>query len=159
MDAGGRQARYVRVQLAEANYLHLLEVEVFGSGTAVTRPQPAPTPVQPVQKFNNYNSGVACSYTDKATFTLKEPDRHATQAALWYDFGNVHAKRHLHSHGLREKDRQRHGQRKGDCAAGYTWCHGFMELGDLAAGDLYRGRRARRGFATTSTTMQETASS
>jgi hypothetical protein len=31
VEAGGRRARYVRVQLAEQNYLHLQEVEVYGA--------------------------------------------------------------------------------------------------------------------------------
>ena len=31
VEAGGRQARYVRVQLAEQNYFHLQEVEVYGA--------------------------------------------------------------------------------------------------------------------------------
>jgi hypothetical protein len=31
VEAGGRRARYVRVQLAEQNYFHLQEVEVYGS--------------------------------------------------------------------------------------------------------------------------------
>ena len=42
VDAGGRSARYVRVQLAEPNYLHLLEVEVFGTGTGTAQPDPGP---------------------------------------------------------------------------------------------------------------------
>jgi hypothetical protein len=33
VDAGGRTARYVRIQLAQQNYLHLSEVEVYGSGS------------------------------------------------------------------------------------------------------------------------------
>jgi hypothetical protein len=131
VDAGGRQARFVRVQLAETNYLHLMEVEVFGTGTAVTQPQPAPVPVQPVQKFNNYNSNVECSYTDKATFILKEPI-HSTQAALWYDFGSTQNVTYtLMASGKKIGSGT---VRKGDCAAGYTWCHGFIELGDLGPG-------------------------
>jgi hypothetical protein len=31
VEAGGRRARYVRVQLAEQNYFHLQEVEVYGA--------------------------------------------------------------------------------------------------------------------------------
>jgi hypothetical protein len=31
VEAGGRRARYVRVQLAEQNYFHLQEVEVYGT--------------------------------------------------------------------------------------------------------------------------------
>jgi uncharacterized cupin superfamily protein len=131
VDAGGRPARFVRVQLAETNYLHLMEVEVFGTGTAVTQPQPAPVPVQPVQKFNNYNSNVECSFTDKATFTLKEPI-HVTQAALWYDFGSTQNVTYtLMASGKKIGSGT---VKKGDCAAGYTWCHGFMELGDLGPG-------------------------
>jgi hypothetical protein len=140
VDAGGRQARYVRVQLAETNYLHLMEVEVFGSGAAVSQPQPTPTPidtgktpvaVQPVQKFNNYNSNVACSYTDKATFILKEPI-HVTQAALWYDFGST--QNVTYTLMVSGKKIGSGTVRKGDCAAGYTWCQGIIELGDLGPG-------------------------
>ena len=31
VEAGGQRARYVRLQLAEQNYFHLQEVEVFGA--------------------------------------------------------------------------------------------------------------------------------
>jgi hypothetical protein len=91
-----------------------------------------PSPVKTDVKFNNYNSGVACSYTDKATFTLKEPIRQA-QAALWYDFGNVtqNVSYTLMASGKKIGSGT---VKKGDCAAGHTWCHGFIELGDLTAG-------------------------
>ncbi|MBZ5670938.1 MAG: discoidin domain-containing protein [Acidobacteriia bacterium] len=48
VEAGGRQARYVRVQLAEQNYFHLQEVEVYGVPAAGTAAQPFGTqPSQP----------------------------------------------------------------------------------------------------------------
>ena len=130
VDAGGKIARYVRVQLAETNYLHLLEVEVFGS--AIGTVQTDPVLGKPVEEFNNYNSNVACSFTDKATFSLRE-SIHQAQAALWYDFGNgtQSVAYTLTSPGQLVS---RGSVKKGDCAAGYTWCHGFIDLGDLGPG-------------------------
>jgi hypothetical protein len=88
--------------------------------------------VQPVQKFNNYNSYVVCSYTDKATFILKEPI-HVTQAALWYDFGS--SPQNITYTLMNSGKKIGSGTvRKGDCAVGYTWCQGLIELGDLGPG-------------------------
>ena len=155
VDAGGRQARYVRVQLAETNYLHLMEVEVFGSGTAVTRPQPAPTPVQPVQKFNNYNSNVECSYTDKATFILKEPI-HVTQAALWYDFGSTQNVTYtLMASGKRSAAER---SRKGIVPPVIPGAMALWNLATWGRGPIPWSPRPP-GFATTLNTMQVTASS
>jgi hypothetical protein len=51
---------------------------------------------------------------------------------LWYDFGGGAGVSYtLVASGTTI------GQgsvRKGDCAAGYTWCHGFIDLGNLEAG-------------------------
>ena len=129
VDGGGRSARCVRVQLAETNYLHLMEVEMFGSTGGTPQPNP---PTTMVKNFDNYNSSVACTYGDRATFSLKEPIRQA-EAALWYDFGSAMASA---SYTLVSGGRtiRRGSMRKGDCAAGYTWCHGFIDLGDLDAG-------------------------
>ena len=43
INAGNRTARYVRVQLAETNYLNLQEVEVYGAGSAQPTSPPPPT--------------------------------------------------------------------------------------------------------------------
>jgi hypothetical protein len=45
INAGNRTARYVRVQLAETNYLNLQEVEVYGAGS--TQPASPPPPASP----------------------------------------------------------------------------------------------------------------
>ena len=46
IDAGGRSARYVRLQLAATEYMNIQEVEVFGTGGAASNPPPPPPPVQ-----------------------------------------------------------------------------------------------------------------
>jgi len=113
---------------SQATSEHWITIEAGGT----TTPEPKPSPVQPVQEFNNYNSHVECSNTDRATFTLNEPIQNA-QAALWYDFGNV-TQNVSYTLMTRGQAISRGSVKKGDCASGYTWCHGFIDLGDLGPG-------------------------
>src|ERR1035437_3110973 len=59
INAGNRTARYVRVQLAETNYLNLREVEVYGAAAVppppppTTPPPPTPTPPSVTQGQTN----------------------------------------------------------------------------------------------------------
>ena len=105
----GRTARYVRLQLNSTDYMNLL-----------------------TEVFNNYNSHVECSYTDKATFTLRESIQQA-QAALWYDFGNV-TQNIAYTLTASGQTIGRGTVKKGACAAGYTWCQALFDLGNMAPG-------------------------
>jgi hypothetical protein len=95
-------------------------------------PTPSPVTAARVEKFNNYNSNVECRYTDRASFSIREP-LGQVRAALWYDFGGV-GQSVTYSLAASGQTIGHGAVRKGDCAAGYTWCHGFVDLGDLAAG-------------------------
>lgn len=91
-----------------------------------------PGVAQTKEVFNNYNSNVECSLTDKAAFTLREALNRA-MGAVWYDFGKVP----MEAHYTLTRSGKTIGSgvvRKGDCAKGYTWCSGLMDFGDLQAG-------------------------
>jgi len=92
----------------------------------------APAVAQTSQIFDNYNSSVECSFADRATFTVKEAIQGAS-ASVWFDFGGVNDDVRF---TLTQSGRaiQSGIIRKADCAKGYTWCNGLMNLGDLAPG-------------------------
>jgi hypothetical protein len=91
VDAGGRRARYVRVQLAEQNYFHLQEVEVYGTGSAssnyVSRgatPEIRPGRSEGKILVENWNTA-GCEYTNAAVMNLPQP-AHVERVALWYNW-------------------------------------------------------------------------
>jgi hypothetical protein len=81
----------VRVQLAEQNYFHLLEVEVYGTGSASSAyVSPGATPeIRPGRSEGKtlveiWNTA-GCGFTNSAVMNLPQPT-HVERVALWYNW-------------------------------------------------------------------------
>lgn len=144
VEAGGRRARFVRVQLAEKNYLHLQEVEVYGdpSGQGDLRGNVPPPSAGDDMLINNWNPG-GCGFTDNAVMNLSGPT-FVESVQLWYNWSMGETSLPYTLNGDGGVIRQ--GQfRRGSCDPYQTaWCEATENLGMNLAPGTYTFVTARR---------------
>jgi hypothetical protein len=77
IDVNGKKARFVKLQLAERNYLHLYEVQVFGYNTttratsATIKPVAVRKPTKPVNTSTSTKSSGASNLSNKCKVNME----------------------------------------------------------------------------------------